>query len=186
MMDNVMRIWTMPKPVIAAVRGHAVGQGCEIAGMCDLTLAAEDAMFGEIQIRHGFGPPMLISPFLAGLKAAKELMMLGELFDAQEAMRIGLVNRVVPGNRLREEAATFARKFASLPPTAVALNKMLVNRVYEIAGFREAINYRDDPVLRELSGRTRGDSVASERLRTLRERGWEAFKEQRDEAYRQA
>ncbi|MPZ97871.1 MAG: enoyl-CoA hydratase/isomerase family protein [Dehalococcoidia bacterium] len=184
MMDLTQRIWRMPKPVIAAVRGHALGQGCEIAGMCDITIAAEDAQFGEIQVRHGFGPPMLISPFLAGLKAAKELMMLGEVIDAPEALRIGLANRVVAGDQLWDEAESMARKFASLPQTAVALNKTLVNRVYELAGFREALNYRDDPVLRELSGRTRSDEEAAKRLQTLRERGWEAFKDQRDEAFR--
>ena len=183
-MDLVQRLWHLPKPVIAAVRGHAVGQGVEIAGMCDITIAAEDAKFGEIQIRHGFGPPMLISPFLTGLKAAKELMMSGEIFDAQEALRMGLVNRVVPTDQVFAEAARMARRFASLPPSAVALNKLLVNRVYELAGMREAMAYQDDPVMRELSGATRGDSISAERLATLREEGWEAFKQQRDEAFR--
>jgi enoyl-CoA hydratase len=183
-LDLVQRLWHLPKPVIAAVRGHAVGQGVEIAGMCDITIAAEDAKFGEIQIRHGFGPPMLISPFLTGLKAAKELMMSGEIFDAHEALRMGLVNRVVPTDQVFEEAQTMARRFASLPPSAVALNKLLVNRVYELAGMREAMAYQDDPVMRELSGATRGDSVSAERLATLRQQGWEAFKQQRDEAFR--
>ena len=69
-LDVQLKIWSSPKPVIAAVRGHAVGQGCELAGVCDITVAAEDAQFGEIQIRHGFGPPVLITPFLVGLKNA--------------------------------------------------------------------------------------------------------------------
>ncbi len=60
-MEICMAIWQMPKPVIAAVRGHAVGQGCELAGICDLTVAAEDARFGEIQIRHGFERRKLIA-----------------------------------------------------------------------------------------------------------------------------
>ncbi len=184
MFDLVMRIWQMPKPVVAAVQGHAVGQGCEIAGMCDLTVAADDARFGEIQIRHGFGPPMLVTPFLTGLKGAKEIMMTGDVFDAEEALRLGLVNRVVPRERLEAETETLARKLASLPPSAVALNKLLVNRVHEVAGFREAMRYRDDPVMAELAGATRGDTVSAERLRTLREQGWEAFKHQRDEAFR--
>ncbi len=183
-MDLVQRIWDLPKPVIAAVRGHAVGQGVELAGMCDITIAAEDAKFGEIQIRHGFGPPMLISPFLTGLKAAKELMMSGEIFDAQDALRMGLANRVVATDQVFAEAAKMARRFASLPPSAVALNKLLVNRVYELAGMREAMAYQDDPVMRELSNATRGDSVSAERLATLREQGWEAFKQQRDQAFR--
>ena len=183
MMDNVMRIWHMAKPVIAAVRGHAVGQGIEIAGMCDMTIAADDAKFGEIQIRHGFGPPMLVSPFLTGLKNAKWIMMTGEVFDAQEALRMGIVNQVVAVDELEAAAESLAKKMASLPPSAVALNKMVVNRVFELAGFQQALNYRDDPVIQELANATRGDSVSAERLRTLREQGWEAFKQQRDEAF---
>ncbi|MDA0364396.1 MAG: enoyl-CoA hydratase/isomerase family protein [Chloroflexi bacterium] len=185
MPEIMRRVWQMPKPVIAAVRGHAVGQGCEIAGMCDLTIAAEDAKFGEIQVRHGFGPPLLITPFTVGLKAAKELLLLGEIVEAPEALRMGLVNRVVPGDQLDDAAETMARRLASLPATAVALNKLLVNRVYELAAFDEALNYRDVPELVELSGRTRDDGVAADRLRTLSERGWEAFKEQRDQAFRE-
>ena len=185
MPELMQRVWRMPKPVIAAVRGHAVGQGCEIAAMCDLTIASEDAKFGEIQVRHGFGPPLLITPYTVGLKAAKELLLLGEIVEAPEALRMGLVNRVVPGDRLDEAAETMARRLASLPPTAVALNKLLVNRVYELAAFEEALNYRDVPALMELSGRTRDDRVAADRLRTLSERGWEAFKEQRDQAFRE-
>ena len=57
-------IWSMNKPVIAAIRGHAVGQGFELAGVCDFTIASENVKLGEIQIRHGFGIPMLITPFL--------------------------------------------------------------------------------------------------------------------------
>lgn len=185
MPEIMRRVWSMPKPVIAAVRGHAVGQGCEIAGMCDLTIAAEDAKFGEIQVRHGFGPPLLITPFNVGLKAAKELLLLGEIVEAPDALRMGLVNRVVPGDQLDEAAETMARRLASLPPTAVALNKLLVNRVYELAAFDDALNYRDVPELMERSGRTRDDGVAADRLRTLSERGWEAFKEQRDQAFRE-
>jgi enoyl-CoA hydratase len=183
-MDNVMRIWQMPKPVIAAVRGHALGQGIEIAGMCDMTFAADDAKFGEIQVRHGFGPPMLISPFLTGIKNAKWMMMSGEVFSADEALRMGLVNQVVPGAELEATVQAFAKKLTSLPPSAVALNKLLVNRVYELAGFQQALNYRDDPVIQELSNATRGDTVSAERLQTLREQGWEAFKEQRDAAFK--
>lgn len=185
MMDNVQRIWRMPKPVIAAVRGHALGQGIEIAGMCDLTIAADDAQFGEIQIRHGFGPPMLVTPFLTGLKNAKFIMLSGEVFPAEEAHRLGLVNQVVPAADLDSAVEAQAKKLASLPPTAVALNKLVVNRVYELAGFEAAMNYRDDPVIQALNESSRDDKVSAERLNTLREQGWEAFKQQRDAAFKE-
>ncbi|MDP2327691.1 MAG: enoyl-CoA hydratase/isomerase family protein [Dehalococcoidia bacterium] len=183
MVDNVMRIWQMQKPVIASVRGYAVGQGCEIAGMCDLTIAAEDAKFGEIQIRHGFPPPILIVPFLTGPKGAKEILMTGEVFGAQDAQRLGLVNRIVPTDALDAETEALAKRLVSLPQTALALTKMLVNRVHEIGGFREGFNYRDDPVLSALAASTRDDKVAAERLATLREQGWDAFKKTRDASH---
>lgn len=181
--DVQMAIWTCPKPVIAAVRGHAVGQACELAGVCDITVAAEDAKFGEIQIRHGGSPPVLITPFLVGLKSAKELLMLGELVDAREAQRMGLVNRVVPGERLDEEAESLARKFAKLPEAAVRRNKVLINRVYELAGFREALAYRDDPELAALGQRADDDAVTRERRRLMTEVGWNEFRKERDTPY---
>ncbi|MDP6107523.1 MAG: enoyl-CoA hydratase/isomerase family protein [Candidatus Brocadiia bacterium] len=181
-MDVQMKIWTLVKPVVAAVRGHAVGQGSELAGVCDITLAAEDARFGEIQIRHGAAPPVLIAPFLLGLKKAKEVLLLGEQIDAQEAVRIGLANRVVPVERLQEEAETVARKIASLPQGTVRLNKTLVNRAYELAGFREALAYRDDPVIEAMASGG-ADDATQERMRLLREQGWGAFKESRDAQY---
>jgi enoyl-CoA hydratase/carnithine racemase len=177
-----LAIWEMQKPVIAAVRGYAVGQGHELAGTCDMTIAAEDAVFGELQIRHSFGPPILISPFLVGLKQAKEILMLGERISAQEAHRLGLVNRVVPGDELMSTAEEMARKLAALPQKTVRSNKMLVNRVYELAGFREALDYRSDPAIAESLG-----TAAEEpdpHLKVLREQGWEAFRASRDALYR--
>lgn len=183
-MEIFMTIWEMPKPVIAAVRGHAVGQGTELAGICDLTIATEDAKFGEIQIRHGFGPPLLISPYLIGLKQAKELLLLGEIVDAREAQRLGLVNRVVPDDRLEAEAEAIARKMAALPQRAVKTNKLLVNRVYEIAGFRDGLEYRDDPLIKAVGEATEAGGL-NEHLRVLREQGWEAFRKSRDVMYQE-
>jgi enoyl-CoA hydratase/carnithine racemase len=150
-----------------------------------MTIAADDAQLGEIQIRHGFGPPILITPFLAGLKHAKELLMLGSVVGAEEALRMGLVNRVVPAADLFEEAAKVARQFAALPPHGVRLNKFLVNRVYELQAFREALSYGDDPAIQALSGAASADAVGTERLRTLREQGWNEFLKQRDAAFQE-
>jgi enoyl-CoA hydratase/carnithine racemase len=183
-MDLMMRIWMSPKPAIAAVRGHALGQGCEWAGVCDMTIAADDVKIGEIQIRHGFGPPILITPFLASLKHAKELLMLGSVVGADEALRMGLVNRVVPGDQLFEEAAKVAKQFGALPPHGVRLNKFLVNRVYELQAFREALDYRDDPMIQALSSEASSDAVGTDRLKVLREQGWDAFLKERDEAFK--
>jgi enoyl-CoA hydratase len=184
-MQVCLKIWQMPKPVIAAVQGYAVGQGCELAGICDLTVAADDAKFGEIQIRHGFGPPILIAPYLLGLKQAKELHQHGEMVDAAEAQRLGLVNRVVPPDQLLAEAEKIARRCAALPVRAVRTNKVLINRAYELAGFRSALDYRSDPLVAALSAAAPGSDELNAHLKVLRERGWEAFRESRDAIYRE-
>lgn len=181
--DIALKIWGMRAPVIAAVAGHAVGQGIELAGICDMTIAADDAKFGEIQIRHGFGPPLLITPFLVGLKQAKEMLLLGDILTAEDALRIGLINRVVPRERLQDEAEGMARKIAALNVDTVRLNKRLVNRAYELAGFLGALDYRSDPELAELFTGSASDSA---HLNVLREQGWEAFIRERDKLYRQA
>jgi enoyl-CoA hydratase/carnithine racemase len=173
-----LRIWGFAKPVIAKVRGHAVGQGCELAGVCDMTIAADTAQFGEIQIRHGFGPPPLIAPFLVGMKQAKELLMVGEIVDAQDALRLGLVNRVVPEDELDAAVDAIARKLAALPQDTVRMNKALVNRSYELAGFRDALAYDQDEAMRALSSDD-GAGVLDE----LTAGGLEAFKRKRDALY---
>lgn len=177
-----MRIWNMPKPVVAAVRGYAVGQGFELAGTCDMTIASDDAVFGELQIRHGFGPPILITPFITGLKQAKETLLLGERISAQDALRMGFINRVVPGDELMATAEEMAKKLASLPQRTVRQNKLLVNRVYELAGFQQALDYRADKDLAERLGTEAAEP--DPHLKVLREQGWEAFRQSRDANYK--
>jgi len=128
-------IWDLAKPVIAAVHGYCLGQACELAAVCDLTVAATSARFGEVEINHGWGPPLPVTPFALGLKRAKEVLLLGETFDAEFAMQIGLVNRVVSDAGLDAEVASIADRIAGLKPEAVAANKRLVNSRYERAGF---------------------------------------------------
>ena len=94
-----------PKPVIAAVHGYCLGHAFEIAAVCDLTVAAQSATFGEVQINHGGSPPILITPQSVGIQHAKEILLLGEVFDADFAFRVGLVNRVVPDDQLDAEVA---------------------------------------------------------------------------------
>jgi enoyl-CoA hydratase/carnithine racemase len=128
-------IWNLAKPVIAAVHGYCLGQACELAAVCDLTVAATSARFGEVEINHGWGPPLPVTPFALGLKQAKEILLLGEMIDAELALRIGLVNRVVDDTGLDSEVARIASRIAGLKPEAVAANKRLVNGRYERAGF---------------------------------------------------
>lgn len=178
-----MKIWELSKPVIAAVHGYAIGQAFELAATCDFTVMTDDAKVGEIQIRHGYGPPVLMTPYVVTLKRAKEILLLGDMIEAQEALAMGLVNRVVPKEKLMEEAESIAKKIAALPRATVKLNKALINRSYELSGFKAAINYRDEPQFSDLWVTSQQDEETHERLRVLQERGWDAFRNERDAKY---
>lgn len=122
------------KPVIAAVAGYALGGGCEIAMMCDFILAADSAKFGQPEITLGIipgaGGTQRLTRFV-GKSKAMELCLTGRMMDAEEAERCGLVARVVPADRLLEEALSTAEKIASMSQPIVALAKESVNRAYE-------------------------------------------------------
>ena len=110
------------KPVIAAVNGFALGGGCELAMACHLRVAAENAKFGQPEVKLGIGPGYggtVRLPRLVGQGRALELLLTGGMIDAQEAWRIGLVNRVVPADRLIEECQAMLRAILDNGPLAV-------------------------------------------------------------------
>lgn len=90
----------------------------------------------------------------------------------------------MPDGQLEAAAEAIARKMAALPQRAVKTNKLLVNRVYELAGFRDALEYREDPLIKAVS-QSGDDAGLNEHLRVLREQGWEAFRQSRDALYRE-
>lgn len=117
------------KPLIAAVQGYAVGGGCEFAMACDIRIAAQNAVFGLPETSLGFtittaGTKLL--PQIVGLGKAKELILTGDLIDAAEAFRIGLVNRIVPIEDLMGEAVSMGNKLGDHPPLAVKLSRASV------------------------------------------------------------
>src|SRR4029450_10048091 len=134
-----MTPWEMKKPVIASVQGHCLGGGCELVMMCDLTIAADDALFGEPEIRFSNVGPALVMPFIIGLKRARELLFLGDPIDAKTAREYGTVTRVAPRAELQAATMKFARRMALISPEALAGTKLAVNRGAEAAGFRSAI-----------------------------------------------
>jgi len=129
----------MRKPVIASVQGHCLGGGCEMVMLCDLTVAAEDALFGEPEIRFSNVGPALIMPFVIGYKRARELLYLGDPIDAKTALAYGMVNRVVPLAELGPATMTLARRMALISPEALAATKLAVNRGADAAGLRNAL-----------------------------------------------
>jgi enoyl-CoA hydratase/carnithine racemase len=134
-----LAIWSCPKPVIAQVHGYALAGGLELAMACDLIVAADDAELGEPEIRFGSAPVTLLMPFLIGQKKTRELLMTGDLIDAEEAHRIGLVNRVVARDRLAEEVDALADRLARVPPDVMAPTKRMLNRAMDAAGFAAAV-----------------------------------------------
>lgn len=132
-------MWTtvaeMPQPTIAAVAGYALGGGCELAMACDLRLAADNAKFGQPEINVGIYPGAGGTQRLArliGLGRAKELVFLGEMIGAEEAQRLGLVNKVVPGESLLDEAKAWAKKLATKPPFTLRLVKQVMDQGYDL------------------------------------------------------
>ena len=134
-----LAVWRCPKPVIAQVHGFALAGGLELAMACDLVVASDDARLGEPEIRFGSAPVTLLMPFLVGQKATRELLMTGDLIDATEARRLGLVNRVVPPDRLAAEVDALAETLARVEPDVMAPTKAMLNRSMEAAGFLAAV-----------------------------------------------
>ncbi|OWW21942.1 enoyl-CoA hydratase [Noviherbaspirillum denitrificans] len=131
---NWERLKTFRKPVIAAVRGVALGGGCELAMMCDLVFAAENAKFGQPEIKIGAIPGAGGTqrlPRAVGKAKAMDLCLTGRIMDAQEAERCGLVSRIYPVDRVLEEALDAARQIASYSMPVVMMLKESVNRSFE-------------------------------------------------------
>jgi enoyl-CoA hydratase/carnithine racemase len=139
-LDRLLEIFDHPKPVIAQVHGHCLAGGCDVMMMCDLAIASEDAVFGQPEIRFGSTVVAQVMPWLIGARRAKELILTGrDDVDAQEALRIGLVNRVVPQVSLEEETMRLAADLAVVDPEVMALTKRALNRSWDVAGFRQAL-----------------------------------------------
>jgi enoyl-CoA hydratase len=132
-----LKLEQFPAPTIAAVNGYALGGGCELALACDLRIAGESARFGQPEVGLGIIPAAgatLRLPRLIGLGRARELILTGRIIDAGEALEIGLVNRVVPDDRLLDEARALAAVMLSKSPLALRIAKLALAASAEGAG----------------------------------------------------
>ena len=138
--DPVARFWSLSKPTIAAVRGACLASGCELALCCDITIAAEDAVFGEPELKFGAGIVVMMLPWITGPKQAKEIIFNGlDNVSAADALRLGIVNRVVPNGTDLAAAMAMARHIAVIDPDLVRQTKQAINRAYRIMGMDEAL-----------------------------------------------
>jgi methylglutaconyl-CoA hydratase len=152
------RLWTFPKPVIAAVNGAALAGGCGIATLCDFTVASADAKFGYTEVRVGF-IPALVSMYLArqvGDKVAHDLFLTGRIFDAAEAYELGLVSRVAPAGSAMQVAREIAATLLENSSASMEATKRLLVRQEEglidwrtEAALDESVAIRSTPDFRE-------------------------------------
>ncbi len=139
-MRNWLRIWDLPIPVIAKVRGFCLAGGTQLAAICDITFAAEDARVGTPQLPLGAGYVGSIWTWMVGPKKAKEMFFpTGDMITGVQAAEWGLFNQAVPDAELDAFVADYAQKAARTPKEILALQKLSINRIQEIQGFREAL-----------------------------------------------
>lgn len=152
-------IWRSSKPYVAAVQGYNLGGALELSLLCDVTVAADSAQFGAPEIRHASGPGACVLPWLAGMKEAKYVLLTGDMFSAERAQRMGVVTEVVPEDALEARAVAIASKLALIPPDAMKLNKLAINRTYERLGMLTTVedNYMISTVVNATSSYRQGE-----------------------------
>ena len=167
--DSVIRFWNLKKPTIAAVKGAALAGGCELAMACDITIAGASATFGEPEVKFGAGIVVMLLPWIVGPKKAKEIAFLGkDQLSAEEACNIGMVNQVVPDDKVLSTALEAARAIAVVDPMVIRRTKQQINETMEIAGMNRALK-RSLEIDLELEGEGSVDKKGF--LRELREGG---------------
>jgi enoyl-CoA hydratase/carnithine racemase len=133
--ERQFRMWDTSKTIIAGVQGYAIGRGLELALWCDIVVASADAKLGQPEVREGWVLPSLV-PWLTGPQQAKLFMLSGDLANAHDAQRLGMVAKVVEAGAARSETIKLAKRLTHLPPVTARAVKQFVNNVYEQQGFR--------------------------------------------------
>ena len=179
---RLLRILELPKPVVASVHSYCLAGGMDLMLACDLAVAAEDAVFGYVDIRFGSGIVSMFLPWIVGVRAAKELVFTGEdRIPAAEAHRIGLVNRVVPRTELDASTLALAEEIAKNEPFVVRTMKASINRVWALSGLRAAL---DSNIELDVMIETANLPARDEFRRITQEEGLKAAIAWRDARYR--
>jgi len=178
-MCRLRAVWEAPIPVIAAVRGYALAGGLELMMCCDLAVGAEDALFGEPEVRHVSAPPTLMLPWTVPMRHARWLMYTGDMIDGREAERIHLINRAVAADRVMDEARRAARKCARMPGPAIKFAKAALNHVQETAGLHSSWSYN-----RETTAILHATEPGREWMNKLKDRPLRDFLDEREAPFR--
>jgi len=131
--ERYLKIMNLPKPIIAQIHGYCLAAGCYLEMLCDIAIAAEDAVLGHPVGRGGVDSMPLWVTYL-GMRKAKEMLLTQKVIDGKEAERIGLVNRAVPADKLEEEVWAMAKLLTDVHPDAIAIQKEALNTHAEIMG----------------------------------------------------
>jgi len=135
---NFMRLWEFPKPIIGAINGWAMGAGSWFALFTHITIASENAVFAQPEVRHGSNTSFMWT-HLGGFKNALRYGLTGDHIDAQEALRIGLVVKVVPADQLIDECFNIVERIAHVPPETVKINLHIATMGLQMMGLRDAL-----------------------------------------------
>ncbi len=154
------KVWDLPKPVIAKVRGPCLGGGFDLAFSCDLIVAADDAKFGEPEVKFGGGSMFMLLPWIVGIRHVNEILLTGNVLTAERAHELGIINTVVPREELDAAVEQLATHMCRLPRGTLTRNKALIHRVYEMMGVREAVRASEDNSVLGLSAKTTSGSVS--------------------------
>ena len=135
--DYYQKLWTYPKAIVAAVHGHVIAGGMMFAQKADIIIAAEDTLFSDETLRMGCCVNLPEFIFWAGYHRVAEYLFTGNRMSAQEAYRLNIVNRVVPREKLFDEAMKWCERIALMPPETIEMNKRAMRLVYDRLGVRE-------------------------------------------------
>ncbi len=138
--DESMYIRNIRKPIISKVHSHCIAAGLALASVTDIVIASEDAVFSDPVVRMGANSQeLMFLPWLIGEKKTKELLFTGDAILANDAFQLGLVNKVVPTDKLDQTVMDMARKIAHMPPLAISLVKESVNNTMDIMGYTNSM-----------------------------------------------
>ncbi len=183
--ESLRKIFFMDKITIAQVHGYCIGGGLYMSLCCDMTVCAEDAKIGHAEQRLGFAGAMYVFPILMSLigqKKARELLLTGRLLDGKEAERIGLVNTVVPADKLDEEVGKLAESMTLLPRDGIAIGKACARLAYDSMGLSSA--FGQGYLGHTMFTNTRFEKDEYNFLKRRRDLGLKGAVKERDERYK--